>query len=462
MFKEIVAELARQNIINITDNSKFANTNTAFFCNEKAKEKGFDLDALNKGCKVVLYISTKGSVATVNGIANINFPSWNEYVSFLQQFFNTQKILKVGITGTNGKTSTAHFGASMYSASKGKSATIGTNGICIYENGKLLTTRETDLTTPTCTQCHSAIASMQNNGIECVFVEVSSIGLHQGRVDGILFDVAAFTNLTQDHLDYHSTMEKYFNQKLRLFTEFLKPNGTSVLNTQSEYSEQIENSIPHTKTLHYGTESYTENTEGFTVDFNGTPVAFPVHGRFQIQNLMCAVKALVAIGVDLHSLLSVIPKLTSPNGRMQGYAFQGKNIIIDFAHTPDALANVLQSITGYKIAVFGCGGSRDKTKRPLMGEIASRFSNFAIITNDNPRHEDAQAIANEIHQGFEGSHCKIILDRTHAIKEAISLCPVGGSIIIAGKGSEPYQIIGDIKTPYSDFTVIQNIISENS
>lgn len=456
MFTEIITKLKELNITNISDNSKLANGTTAFFCNEKALEKGFDSNAINNGTKAILYLSNKENT-TENGILKINFPSWKEYTAFLQEFFNTSEIIKIGITGTNGKTSTAHFGAVIYSLINGKSATIGTNGICIYENGKITSTIETGLTTPTCTTFHSTLAQLQQSGVKCVWVEASSIGIHQGRIDGVLFNTTCFTNLTQDHLDYHSTMEEYFEQKLRLFTEFLKPNGTAVLNAQNPYSQKIAKAILH-KITYYGKEQFIENASGFTINIYGDQIHFPVHGKFQVQNLMCAFNALLSIGVDEQLIISTIPKLYAPNGRMQSFQINEINVIIDFAHTPDALANVLESVSGYKIAVFGCGGNRDKTKRPPMGEIASRLADFTIITNDNPRHEDPQTIAKEITMGFKNHNYKILLNRVEAIAEAIELCPKDGNVIIAGKGNEPYQIIGDEKIPYSDIEVVKKMI----
>jgi UDP-N-acetylmuramoyl-L-alanyl-D-glutamate--2,6-diaminopimelate ligase len=460
MFTEIITKLKELNITDISDNSQYVNKTTAFFCNEKAREKGFDLAAINNGCKAILYIANKKN-AIENGVLKINFESWSEYTLFLQEFFETSKVIKVGITGTNGKTSTAHFGAVIYSLIDGKSATIGTNGICIYENGKVISTVETGLTTPTCTTFHSTLARLQKSGIRCVWVEASSIGIHQGRIDGILFDATCFTNLTQDHLDYHPTMEEYFQQKLRLFTEFLKPSGTAILNSQSDYSQKIAKEITkifHRNITYYGSETFTENPSGFTINIDGNQINFPVYGRFQVQNLMCAFHALLSIGVEAKAIIPSISKLQAPSGRMESFQVNGVNIIIDFAHTPDALANVLQSISGYKIVVFGCGGNRDATKRPLMGEIASRLADFTIITNDNPRHEDPQTITSQVQSGFNGTHCRIILDRTTAIQEAIKLCQQDGSIIIAGKGSEPYQIIGETKIPYSDIDVVRKML----
>jgi UDP-N-acetylmuramoyl-L-alanyl-D-glutamate--2,6-diaminopimelate ligase len=458
MLQEIIKILKEYKIYDIIDNSKQVNENSAFFCNTRAKEKGFDLDAINNGCNVVIIVTGHFKIKQGYELCYILLPDWSTYINLLKEFYSIADIKKIAVTGTNGKTSTVHFGASLSSFIGGKSSTIGTNGVCVYEHGQVIHETKTGLTTPTCTENYRILSNLVKQGVKNVFMEVSSIGIEQGRVDGIEFDVACFTNLTQDHLDYHHTMEEYFRQKLRLFSEFLKPNGVAVLNEKSGYSHKIASSISNQK-IFYGNELFRQTFKGFTVEVDNKEVDFYAHGKFQVLNLFCAVNALVSLGFELPEIGKYIPKLKAPSGRMQGYNVNGVNVIIDYAHTPDALENVLQNIDGYKIVVFGCGGNRDTTKRPIMGKIASQLADFVIITNDNPRNEDPQIIAEEIAKACELGRYEIILDREQAILKAIKICNKGGNVIIAGKGNEDYQIIGDEKIPFSDAKVVEELIN---
>ena len=450
--REIVKHLKQCGVDEIVDDTRKITPNAAFFCTQKGKESGYDAQALQLGAKFVLQISSENAE-----LPFINLESWQEFVTVLVEFYGEVNAKIFAITGTNGKTSTVHFGASLCSFMGGKSATIGTNGICVYENGGVASQEKTGLTTPTCAQNHLAISRLQKSGVKFIFIEASSIGIEQGRLDGIEFDASCFSNFTQDHLDYHHTMEEYFKQKLRLFTEFTKKNGVCVLNSSDEKTYEIAKMCKNVALFGKSDavlQSFTPNSEGFTLNFGTMQTQFNARGGFQVLNLMSAVHSLLFFGFKIEQIALEIPKISPPDGRMQMVKIGEKTFVIDYAHTPDALENVLKNIAGNKICVFGCGGNRDSSKRKIMGAIASKYSNFVVITNDNPRFEDPQDIANEVSSGVFGDS-RIILDRKEAIFFAEKLCKNGETVVIAGKGSEDYQEINGIKFPFSDIETVK-------
>lgn len=390
----------------------------------------------------------------------VEFESQKEYVNFLQEFYGKNNIKKVAVTGTNGKTSVVHFCAMLCSLLGKKSATIGTNGICIYEKGKIISQESVGLTTATLTKNHEIINNLNNIKTEFLFMEASSIGIHQGRLDGISFDISCFTNFTQDHLDYHKTMEEYFHQKIRLFTEFTKTDATIILNEDDGHSKQIANKTK-IKTIFYSKnagviENYTQTPEGFELQISGKKIKFCAHGIFQVSNLACTINTLLSLGFHIEEIVINIPKLKPPLGRMESLNINGINIIIDYAHTPDALENILKSIDGNKILVFGCGGDRDKTKRPIMGRIATQNASYAVITSDNPRTENPAEIIKDIQTGIDNSNYTAIIDRKEAILHALSIAKSGDFVIIAGKGNECYQEINGVKYPFKDLDIVNS------
>ncbi len=463
---DIVRTLRNLGITNIVDTTNDITashtSNIAFFCTHKAKANNYDAKALELGANAIIQITNSNSI-----MPYISISSWKDYTNLLKEFFPIQNLKIIGITGTNGKTSTAHFGATLCSLMQKKSATIGTNGICIYENGKIISQEKTSLTTTTCTKNHSTLHNLTQQGVQFIFMEASSIGIHQGRLDGIKFDVSCFTNFSQDHLDYHHTMDEYFAQKLRLFTEFTKINdnetGLSVLNSEDRKSQEIvkfcKNIAFFGKSAKYDDilQSYEKNHSGFLLNFGNLQAQFNASGNFQILNLMCIVHTLIFLGFKLEQIAMAIPKLLPPDGRMQSVVVGDITVIIDYAHTPDALENVLKNIDGYKICVFGCGGNRDSTKRSIMGEIASKLSDYVIVTSDNPRFERPDDIALEIASGITKTNYEIILDRKSAILHAIKICQKDGIVIISGKGSEDYQEINGERISFSDIKVVKDI-----
>jgi len=458
--REIVENLKKIGVEEIVDDTRKITPNSAFFCSSKAKEMGYDIQARKLGAKSVIQVSQ----SIEEGFMNLE--SWQKFVAVLQEFYGEINAKMFAITGTNGKTSTVHFASSLCSLIGEKSASIGTNGICVYENGSVVLQEKTGLTTPTCVQNHLAIFRLQKSGVKFIFMEASSIGIEQGRLDGIEFDASCFSNFTQDHLDYHHTMEEYFKQKLRLFSEFTKKDGVCILNSSDVKSEEITKickNIALNNLIFFGKndnilQSFTQNLEGFLLNFGKIHAQFYASGNFQVLNLMSAVHSLLFFGFKIEQIALQIPKLSPPEGRMQTVKIGQKTFVIDYAHTPDALENVLKNIAGNKICVFGCGGNRDSAKRKIMGQIASKFANFVIITNDNPRFENPQDIASEIFSGISQSffdNTKIILDRKEAILFAEKICKNGETVVIAGKGSEDYQEISGTKFPFSDIEIVK-------
>lgn len=453
--------LHKLKIKEITDNSKEVDEKTAFFCNEKAQKMGYYFEAIAKGSGVVFFLNFKFEIKEkiFEGVkyTEILLPSLEFYAELLKFFYSLQTLVKIGVTGTNGKSSTVHFGATICSLMGKKSATIGTNGICVFENGKIISTEEIGLTTPTLTKFYKALWYLEKQKVRFVWAEISSIGIEQGRVLGIEFDASCFTNLTQDHLDYHHTMEEYFWQKSRLFSEFTKRSGAVVLNEKSEFSSKIAQIATGKTIIFYGSENFTICNNQIRIEINKNEAHLNTFGAFQVQNFFCAVKVLEFLGFDLQKIAKIVEKISPPEGRMQPFFVGQTHVIIDFAHTPDALENVLKNINGEKIIVFGCGGNRDKTKRKIMGQVASTLAKQVIITNDNPRNENPQTIANEIAEGCQNNF-EIILDRKKAIIHGIEMCKNQGiTLIIAGKGNENYQIIGNKKISYSDVDVIKSL-----
>jgi len=384
----------------------------------------------------------------------------------------------VGITGTNGKTSCSHFIAHALSDSV-PTGVMGTLGW-----GQIDNLHTNSHTTPDVVTCHKWLAEMQQQNVKCVAMEVSSHALDQGRVDNIVFNSAVFTNLTHDHLDYHGGIEEYARAKERLFS--MPGLRYAVINCDDAYGRDLLSRLDHDiKILSYGLKKestqpdiYANNivqTEaGLEFDLH-TPIGdikidSPVYGLFNIYNLLATVGILLINKTSLEDI-SVKLKLIHPvNGRMSivqqdvdDSPTSGCTIIIDYAHTPDALKQALLTVREHFSqpiwCVFGCGGDRDKEKRPIMGAIANELAEHIIITSDNPRNEDAQVIIDEIVAGV--SHPENIMtisDRREAIYSALDQANDGEVVFIAGKGHESYQQIGETRLPFSDASVVADFL----
>ena len=382
----------------------------------------------------------------------------------------------IGVTGTNGKSSTCHYIAEILRQLACNVATIGTLGIGTAD-GYVPGTH----TTPDPIKLQKSLAELKAQGMQTIAMEVSSQALMQERVNGVKFNTVVFTNLTQDHLDYHQSMANYWAAKLKLFLEFDFCNA--IVNLDDPYGRQLLVLLPKdVKIIGYTLEAqrkatcniisatniqYTANGITATIlgDFGSKTLDIPVVGAFNLSNMLAAIATCVALGYAFDDVLSVISKVTNVPGRMQCIKTNLRSlVVVDYAHTPDALASALQALKVYchgKLwCVFGCGGDRDRTKRSNMLSAALRFSDHVILTQDNPRTEDPnQIIADIINNHADLDNVIIEPDRKVAIKLALSKAGVQDVVLIAGKGHENYQIIGTEKIPLSDMDIVNGIDS---
>lgn len=382
--------------------------------------------------------------------------------------YPSKKLRIIGVTGTNGKTSCSHFLAQMLNAFGVRCGIIGTLGCGFY--GDL---HETGFTTPDAVTLQSILHQFVKKGAQAVAMEVSSHAIHQGRINGIEFETGIFTNLTQDHLDYHGTMENYAAVKFRYLADF--PITNLVINADDAYGAKwLQKLVALKKVFPYSVKQNTKNIElslqgvqaDVSTEWGNAKITLPVVGDFNLSNALAVINTLCLMGYSINSIAEKMKQLTPVPGRMQTIFAPGfPLVVVDFAHTPDALEKVLQTLRSHShgklICVFGCGGDRDQTKRPLMGAMVEKYADIAIITNDNPRHEQPEVIAKAIQSGFaKPDSVQIELDRSKAIKKSIQLATANDCILIAGKGAERYQQIGDEKFPFSDVEQAQMLIKE--
>lgn len=366
----------------------------------------------------------------------------------------------IGVTGTNGKTTTTYLIKQMLESDP--SNKVGLIGTVEYAIGgdRLPATH----TTPESLELHRLFSQMKQQRCTHVVMEVSSHALHQYRVFGIPFAAAVFTNLTQDHLDYHGTMEEYFIAKKILF-DSLDSRAVAVTNADSEYGSKIVGSIAavvRSYGIHSDADARATNvavgTNGCSLSIDGRTLSLQLVGMFNVYNFLAAFTTVTALGMTVNE--TTITKLVPAPGRFeQIHSRDGRTAIVDYAHTPDALENCLQAIhdvlagnTSAKIiTVFGAGGDRDRTKRPLMGSVVERLSHVAIVTSDNPRTEDPHRIIDDILAGVNDRQKAIVeVDRSAAIRTGLSLARSGDVVLIAGKGHEDYQVLGTQKIHFSD------------
>jgi UDP-N-acetylmuramoyl-L-alanyl-D-glutamate--2,6-diaminopimelate ligase len=380
-------------------------------------------------------------------------------------FYGVQPKTCVAITGTNGKTSVAAFCRQMFAHLGRKSASMGTLGV--QTSDEALT--PPGLTTPDAADVARLLADLAGRGVTHLAMEASSHGVDQRRLDGVKLKAAGFTNLSQDHLDYHGTMGAYRACKLRLFEELLPRAGTAVLNADSDaFQSFAAASVTHghglltvgEKGQHLRLRARTLLPEGqrLTVEHSGRQVdlRLPLAGAFQASNALVAAGLCIAAGEDADSVLAALEHLQGAPGRMQrvGSGARGGEAYVDYAHTPDGLETVLQALRphtrGRLIAVFGAGGDRDRSKRPLMGAAAARLADVAIVTDDNPRSEDPAAIRAAILSAAPGA--QEIGDRRQAIAAAAAMLQDGDVLVVAGKGHEQGQVVAGQVLPFDDVT----------
>lgn len=475
--KEHIIEMIGNTPAYITDisvDSRNISNNSAFFALPGTKDDGkrYINEAISKGAKVIFYEGELGdrfaeSVLYVK-VKNI-FEVLGKFSSAFYDF-PARKLDIIGVTGTNGKTTTTNLLFHYWKTRGLKAGLIGTIEYKM-DNERY----PSNFTTPQSHELQRLFKEMVDKDIKYVAMEVSSHALALKRVEGVVLKGVVFTNLTQDHLDFHKTMEDYFQTKLKIFN-YLDSDGFVVLNKDNEWTRRVE--IKNKKifwvSLNEVSDIYLkryENTDyGMFLEI-GTPLGdvfinSKLKGKFNIYNILFAVGVLIAFEEPLEEISRHLSTFNGVKGRLEFIDLgQNFNVIVDYAHTPDGLYNVLQTVKeftkGRTIVVFGCGGDRDPTKRDKMGEISANLSDIVIITSDNPRTEDPLKIIRDIEKGIKRTNFKdyyIIEDREEAIKKAIEIAQDGDTVLIAGKGHEDYQIIGTKKIPFSDQEVAKKYI----
>ncbi len=432
----------------------------------------FISDAIIRGAKVIV---AERPFEAPAGVAKIFLESTASAMPTMAgNFYHHpyEKLRMIGVTGTNGKTTITYLLENIFKRAGYGTGVIGTIN---YRFGKTVVASRN--TTPGPLELMRLLSEMLKENSSHVIMEVSSHSLDQRRVDNIFFDTAILTNITSEHLDYHKTMENYFEAKKRLFFENLKDGGIAILNNDDERAASLKKLLK--KTLTFGMEkkadvtaeemrlslsgsSFRARTPAGTIDINTGLI-----GRHNISNILASIAASVAEGIGLERIRDGIESFKSVPGRLETIeAGQPFKIFVDYAHTEDALYNILSLLrgvaTGKIITVFGCGGDRDRKKRPLMGHVSCKYSDRVIITSDNPRSEVPRRIIDEIEKGVEGefSNYEIVEERAAAIAKALKSALKDDIVVIAGKGHEKYQIIKNEEIPFDDCEVARAILSK--
>ncbi|MBQ9531468.1 MAG: UDP-N-acetylmuramoyl-L-alanyl-D-glutamate--2,6-diaminopimelate ligase [Eubacterium sp.] len=444
-------EYADKEVINVTSDSRLVKEGFLFVCIKGASFDGHNVaeEMLNKGAVAVVCerdLGLKNQILVEN--------SREVYSPICANFFNNpaNSLKLIGLTGTNGKTTTTFIIKQILENLGKKVGLIGTVQNMVGEE-----IYPAHYTTPDPYELQSLFGKMVDAGCEYCVMEVSSQALAQGRVAGIRFTLAAFTNLTQDHLDYHKTWENYFLSKRMLFencdialTNLDDKNGLKIVEgldcKVKTYSVDNVNSDYTAKNVCFSSDGVKYE---LVTDRIGR-VQCHIPGRFSVYNSLCAVSVAITLGFDFEETLLAIAKCSGVKGRIEVVPTDTNyTVIIDYAHSPDGLENIITSLReiskGRVVTLFGCGGDRDKTKRPLMGEIASRLSDFCIVTSDNPRSENPSKIINDILEGMNNSKTpiKVIENRKEAINWALDNAKENDIILLAGKGHETYQILNE-------------------
>lgn len=457
----------------LTADSRQSDSRTAFAAYPGSARDGRDFiaQAIGNGASAILWERDHFLWDTAWNVANIGVDGLRKRIGEIAACVYgdpSASLNMIGVTGTNGKTSVSHWIAQALTATGTPCAVVGTLG-----NGFMNQLTPTANTTPDAIQLQAALAAYLQAGAKACAMEVSSHGLHQGRVNGCSFNIAVLTNLSRDHLDYHGSMEAYAEAKSTLFNwpglEY------AVLNLDDELGCQLSAKSTASKTIGYGLESGDVRAESISANRDGTRMTLAtawgrgeIHsgllGRFNAYNLLAALSALLAAGVEIETACRALGQVAAPAGRMQKLG--GGNlplVVVDYAHTPDALEKVLATLKpiadeGRVICVFGCGGNRDKGKRPLMGKAASDGADRIYVTSDNPRNEEPQAIIDGILPGVDSAKTRVEADRARAIFEAIGWAESGDIVLIAGKGHEDYQEVHGQKLHFSDVDVAQKAL----
>ena len=431
----------------------------------------YAVDAVRRGAAVLLVDHQLADLAATQVVVA---DTRRAFAAAAAEFYRhpSRQLRVCGVTGTNGKTTTTFLVDAILRAAGRRSAVIGTLGVQV--DGAPVEFHATTPTTPEASDLQRLLREMLDRGVQDVTMEVTSHALELDRVAGCRFVTAVFTNLTQDHLDLHGTLEAYRDAKARLFA-MVEPDGVCIVNADDPYGEAMARA-GRAAVWTYGIDRPARiRAEGLRLSPRGTgmtvvwpegrvPVALPLPGRFNVSNALAAFAVGLSRGAPAETIRRVLESTPGVPGRFEpvdeGQPFA---VIVDYAHTPDSLEQVLRLAAeispGRRIVVFGCGGDRDRTKRPIMGRIGTTLADYAVFTSDNPRGEDPEAILREIEAGVPGArNFSSEADRRRAIEQAIAMAGPGDVVVIAGKGHETYQIVGDQVIDFDDRAVARELL----
>src|SRR5881396_2160980 len=476
--RKVIGPLDRQ-VENIAYDSRRVQRHTMFVAlrGEKTDGHQFIGQAIDKGASVIVAErEQKDPRVTCLVVENTR----TALADFSATFYGhpARKLKLAAVTGTNGKITTTFL---IKHICENAGLRCGIVGTVRYEIGERVL--PAIRTTPESLDLQELLAQIVNAGCKAAAMEVSSHALAQDRTRGLEWNVAIFTNLTQDHLDFHGTMESYFDSKAKLFTQLgnqqKKRKPIAVVNVNDRYGEQLLTKIDkRVAVVTYGMSARADfRASNYRVEFSGTSyqldahgksylVRVPLIGRFNVANSVAALATANALGISLRDAVLGLGKSPQVPGRLEIVPAKRQfQVFVDYAHTPDALLNVMKTLRELEprrlIVVFGCGGDRDRKKRPLMGEIANRHADYAILTSDNPRKEDPNSIITEIEKGFRSTHYEKLVDRAEAIGRAIALVQPRDIVLIAGKGHENYQEFADHTVPFDDIQVARRAIEDH-
>ena len=402
--------------------------------------------AIKKGASTVIVEEGEYSVNTI--VVKDTKEYLKEYLE--NNYYDEIKKLKlIGMTGTNGKTTTCYLIYQALNKVGKKCAYIGTLGFYLTDEKRNLSN-----TTPDLYEMYEMLLECVSKGYEYVVMEVSSQGLSMGRVDTLIFDYVIFSNLTRDHLDYHGTLENYVLEKQKLFK--MTNESIAIINNDDKYKDYFildNKNITYGKTSNdYKISNIKSTIKGSNFKLNEKEYFTKLIGEYNIYNVVIVIILLELL--EIENINEIIKNLDSPNGRMDIIEYNNNIIIVDYAHTPDAVEKIITNVSKLPhnkiITLVGCGGNRDKTKRPIMGDIATHYSDYVIFTSDNPRYEKPKKILKDIVCKLDAKNYKIIVNREKAIKKSIQMLSKNDILLLLGKGHENYQIIKGKKYPFSD------------
>ena len=460
-------------ILDLSIDSRNIDENTLFFCIKGINIDGHsfinEVSKINKVAVVIEDYQPEYPNVTVIKVDNVR----KEMSKIASTFYGNiwKKFDIIGITGTNGKTSVSYFVESVLKQAKQKTGVIGTLGNKV--GNELLAINTATSTTPDAIELQKIFKKMSTYNVDSVIMEVSSHALALDKVEGLEFKIGVFTNITPEHLDFHNNMDNYLKEKTKLFSL----SNWGIINNDSEFAHHIISnstckiltySIDKESDLKASNISYSYNGISFEIEYDSKKESFfvPLIGKFSLYNALATIGVALSMDIQVDDIRQGLKNIKQVPGRIQRvHNDKGIYSIVDYAHTPDGLENVINSIkeivSGKLITVFGCGGDRDKTKRPIMGEIAGDLSDYCIITSDNPRSENPESIINEIEVGIKRTSCEYekVVDREVAISLAIDKASKGDAVLVCGKGHEKYQIFKDITIDFDDCLIIENAIN---